>query len=406
MMQISKTLFLLTAIIALTASVINANVIADSSTVRQDSTAALSAGNIAADSSGSQDSTALPAESGIAADSSAAQDRTAVLTDGNIRPGTLTHQDTASQASKEINGLETSAAKLDINPDAKPKTRPDTSSKISGAYWGFGIGLSVGSIPVFDLWRNALPNTMPLLGITPDFGSSLVQGDTLPLRYSVSEPPDQFSFTLPFCISLHNIKEKSATAFALSFYQNSKQFQSIFQFTGDSLGRRVSIYETLSYYSLSIEAAYMREIPPVFFSIDGSQRSYLSMTICASPINTFTRDHGVKNEAPKGDPRMQALADSVSKNLAPKLTANGMSLSWRLGICAIRNQGQGSGLEIGLYYSGSYAASFQSEGAKITTGQIDPKDKDAGKPLSFLSNRIEFKATFLMSSNRDKLVTQ
>ncbi|MCL2218710.1 MAG: hypothetical protein FWC23_02170 [Chitinispirillia bacterium] len=284
----------------------------------------------------------------------------------------------------------------------------DTSTvrnNMAGTYFGFGAGLSIGSIPVFTMWQNTLPETMGRLGITQNFGADPLVNDTMPLRYRVSEIPDQFNFTLPLSVSLHSIKPGSAMSFALSFFHNSKQFQSILLFDRDTLNRRISIYETMRYYSLSIEAAYQKAIPPVFFSIDGAQQAYLSMSIGLSPINTFTRDNGVKLSAPENDLRMQTLADSVQKSFTG-LSSNGMSLIWRFGISTIKSYGQGGGIEMGLYYGGSYASYFYNEGERVNNGQIDPASLNAGKPLSFISNRIEFKAAFLRSSSSEKLVSQ
>jgi hypothetical protein len=285
-------------------------------------------------------------------------------------------------------------------------TPPDTTAMMAGAYWGFGIGLSIGSVPVFGLWRNALPDTMRHLGITtPFFGADPLTGDIQPLQYRVTEAPDNFNFTLPFSISIRDIKPSRATVLALSFFHSGKQFQSEFYFLNDTLNRRVSLYENLSYYSVALEAAYMAAIPPVFFSINGTQQAYFTVAAGASPINTLTRNNGIKIEAPADDPRMQALADSVQKSLA-KLKTNGMSLSWRVGISALRNYGQGGGLEMGLYYGGTYTTYFYNDGERINTGQIDPNNDGADKPLSFLSNRIEFKVTFLMSPDHKKRVSQ
>jgi hypothetical protein len=293
---------------------------------------------------------------------------------------------------------------IDTDTDTPAAVKPDTA-KLAGTYLGFGVGLSVGTIPIFTKWQDALPDSMQRFGITPLFGRDMVPGDTMFLRYRIAQPPDQFNFTLPFAVSVHNINAGSATSYALSFFHTSKQFQAEIFPHLDTSNRRVHIHETLRYYSLTLEATYMKAIPPEFFSVDGAQQTFLSMSIGASPVNVMTRSGGVKADLAEDDLRMRAVADSARTRLG-NLSANGMSFSWRIGFSTIRNYGQGGGLELGLYYGGSYTFRFYADGEQIMTGSINADDDNADKPLTFLSNRIEFKATFLMSSNRAKLVSQ
>jgi hypothetical protein len=290
---------------------------------------------------------------------------------------------------------------------AAPDTRRDTvsdnfASIIEGTFVGIGAGLSAGSIPLFAMWQNSLPDGMSGLGIDPLFGIDPTAGDTAALRYSPVESPDMFNFTLPLSVSVHHVNSKRAVAFALSFFRSAKQFQSAITVAGDTSGRRINIYEMLGYTSLMVEAAYKRPIPPVFFSIDGSRQTFLSLSAGISPLNYFTRESEVEvanRRAPDDDTRMQLAAKNAKERFAG-LSSNGTSVQWRAGFSTIRGYSHGGGLEMGIYYGGSYNARFYHNGNNVTNGQIHAGAENADKPLSFVTHRIEFQATFLKPVKR------
>ena len=270
----------------------------------------------------------------------------------------------------------------------------EPTPKMAGKLVGFGVGLSVGSIALFRMWQDALPTDIGGLRLSPDFGADLAAGDTALLSYASIETPDQFNFTLPFSLSLYRIKSRSAASLTATFSRNSKQFQASLSSARDSVNRRINILETLSYTTLALEATYMTAIPPAFFSIDGSEQTYLTMSVGAGPVNYLSRKGEVKGNFDEDDPRMTAVRDSVGK-MFTTLSSNGMSLTWRIGISAIKNHQRGGGLEIGLYYGGSYTTYFHVDGERIPTGRINANHAKAGKPLSFISNRIEFKVSLM-----------
>ncbi|MDR2577321.1 MAG: hypothetical protein LBC70_00720 [Chitinispirillales bacterium] len=268
--------------------------------------------------------------------------------------------------------------------------------KLTGTLFGFGAALSVGTIPVFTMWQNTLPNMMSDLGITAAFGNDLVPGDTALLRYRVIQAPDEFNFVIPFTLSIHSIRDDHAISLAVSFFQNVKRFQSELSYSGDdTLARRVNLYEMLAYTTVSLEAAYHWSIPPVLFSVDRAQETYFTLGAGVSPFNYFTRSGGVTNRSPEDDERMRAVADTVQKRFSA-LTTNGMALSWRAGITTVRAYAQGSGLEMGLYYTGSYSTHFSIDGERLMESGVHPVDEEKDRPLTFISNRIEFRVSFLI----------
>jgi len=298
-----------------------------------------------------------------------------------------------------------SAVNKDSSESGKrpPASKPDADPPpLLGACWGFGVGLSVGTVPIFPMWQRNFPNTLRQLGL-PDTSN----GEKTLLRYRVTESPDAFNFALPFRLSLHSIGEKRSFSFSVMFFRNSKEFQSTLDIS-DTAARRINILERLSYYSASIEAAGDLAIPPIFFSVDGSQQTFLSLALGLSPINAFTRECEFENDFNNNDARMQAVADSVKKTFAT-ISGNGLSFSWRIGISVIKQYPSGYGSELGLYYSGSYSNLFYSDGVRLTEEHIKTRGTDinaesvtGGKPLSFLSNQAEFRATLLVPTARKK----
>jgi len=298
-----------------------------------------------------------------------------------------------------------SAVNKDSSESGKhpPASKPDAAPPpLLGAYWGLGVGLSVGTVPIFPMWQRYFPNTLRQFGLS-DTGS----GETAPLRYNIIESPDAFNFALPFRLSVYSVGEKRVFSFSVSFFRNSKDFQSTLYIT-DTVTRRIDILERLAYYSASIEAAGNWAIPPVFFSVDGSQQTFLSLALGLSPVNAFTRECEIENDFNNNDTRMQTVADSVKKTLAT-ISGNGLSLSWRIGISVIKRYPSGYGSELGLYYSGSYSNRFYSDGVRLTEEHIKTRGTDlnaesvtGGKPLSFLSNQAEFRATLLVPAGRKK----
>ncbi len=287
---------------------------------------------------------------------------------------------------------------------AHPKTN-DEPPRLSGAHWGFGVGLSVGVVPIFHIWQRHLPDSLRHIGLSPAFAADTV-ADAATLRYRVTELPDAFNFAVPLSISLYNIGEKRVFSLTVSFFRNVKEFQSTLSIDSDVATRRIDILERLTYYSASIEAALRWTIPPIFFSINGSQQTLLTVALGASPVNAFTREDEIQTDFDDGDARMRAVADSVGKTLSA-LSGNGLSLSWRIGISVVKRHQSGYGSEIGLFYNGSYGGRFYSDGVRLTESHIKTRGADLnaqnvinGKPLSFLSNQAEFRATLLVPTRR------
>jgi len=271
---------------------------------------------------------------------------------------------------------------------------------------GVGAGMSIGSVPLFTLWQSSLPDSMSRIGLTPDFGIDMDEpaspNSSMNLKYAVTEAPEKFNIIFPLTLSVYNLKNDRIATLGVSFFYTSKQFQSMIYPELDTLMRRVNIDEKLSLYSFTLEAGYQKAIPPEYFSISGSQKTLFSMSLAASPFNMFTRSGKVRTSVPESDERMRAAADSARKNFSD-LSSNGKALSWRLGVTTLRNYGNSSAIEMGLFYGGSYSALFyDGSGSRTRKSHIHITEDERDKNLTFLQNRIELRMTFLRSLNRER----
>jgi hypothetical protein len=282
-------------------------------------------------------------------------------------------------------------------------TKSDTAV-IEGKYYGFGMGLSLGAIPLFSTWKIALLDSLSRIDITPSFGRDSATNNLGDLKHNVIEAPEEFNFFIPLHISLYSVKENRSASLGLSFFSNVKQFQAEIVPTLDTGGRLVNIYETMKFYSLALEASWQMAIPPEYFSITGSQKTFVSLTLGLSPVQYISRDGDVR--VTNGDTRMQSVADTVKKKMMPDFSANGASASWRVGIGTLKSLQNGSALEMGLYYSGAYSGYFFRDGKKVMKSDIHIGEDETDNPLSFISNRIEFKVTYLIPVKREKQKNQ
>ncbi|MDR0307315.1 MAG: hypothetical protein LBI42_10840 [Chitinispirillales bacterium] len=286
-------------------------------------------------------------------------------------------------------------ALLNMTQNSELRTR-ESKFKGSETLLGVGAGMSIGSIPLFTMWKNSLPDSIVHMGIPIDFGKNELTGDTAALRYTITNSPEEFNVILPVNLSVYNIKNDRIATLGLSFFYTSKQFQSMIFPYLDTLNRRVNIDEKLHFYSLSLEAGYQKAISPAFFSIDGSQKTLFSLYLAASPLNFFKRNGSVKTSVPKNDERIHSVADSVREKFS-YISANGSSLSWRLGFTTLKRYSDKGGLETGLFYGGSYNALFYNKGSRIAKSKIFTAENESDKNLSFLQSKIELRVTLLRS---------
>ena len=280
---------------------------------------------------------------------------------------------------------------------------PRANSNLLG---GIGFGFTIGNVPLFNTWKNSLPDSLRHVGLDPGFGKILpdsvnsISADTMGLIYIISERPEIYNMTVPVYLSVQRIKEDELTSLGLSFFHTSKQFQSMVFPGRDTLGRRVNIHEKLSFYSLALEVGYQKVIPDQYFKIEGVDKTYFTAALSASPLSAFSKKASVTTSVPAGDIRMHTAADIIKTHLTT-LSSNGVALSWRLGISTMKRNPLGGGMDLGVHYSGSWYTLFTHNGFPTLNKHIHTQAPKPDRPLSFLSNRIEFRVSFLRAIGKN-----
>ncbi|MFP4163188.1 MAG: hypothetical protein ACLFQB_04310 [Chitinispirillaceae bacterium] len=276
-----------------------------------------------------------------------------------------------------------------------------------GMLLGAGVGFSIGSIPLFTLWQKSLPDSLDHLGLDPQSGtimpdsSNSIEADTNQLSYEITEEPEVYNITLPIYLTAMHVEEDRMISVGASFLYTSKQFQTSVYPEPDTLDRRVNIREKMNFYSLALELAYKKAIPPQYFSIDGTDRAFFTAALSLSPLCAFTKESSASTSIPAEDLRMHALRDTIQSRLTP-LSSFGAALSWQFGISTLKHSSNGGGLEIGLQYSGSWHSLFSNEGSKVLNRDIYYRAPKANKPLSFISSRIELKVSVFRALGDDQ----
>jgi hypothetical protein len=254
---------------------------------------------------------------------------------------------------------------------------------------GAGIGLAVGSIPVFSLWKNGLPQS--LAGFDLSASSFSLPADTVPLAFSIRENPDVYNMVFPLSISFDRCFSQSRFGTALSFSFISKKYTSSIATTADSSLRRVDIRQQLALYTLSLDLVYGRKIPNRYFSVDGVDRTDAIIGISIVPLVALNKTSSIKSNTQ--DPRFTALADSLSKGVN-SFSSYGVAFGWRAGIMTLRRLSNRGGVEAGISYFGAWSGRFRTSGAPLLENQVS-KTGISQTELGSVSSRLELTVSFI-----------
>jgi hypothetical protein len=301
--------------------------------------------------------------------------------------------DTTGVASQHID----SSKKFDSARGSSPAKASDTTkdSLKTGVNFdscmiiGAGIGLSVGSIPVFSIWKNGLPQSLAGFGIS---SSSLGQpADSVPLAFFLKENPDIYNMVFPLSISFDRCFSQSRLGTALSFSLISKNYTSSIATAADSSLRRIDIRQQLSLYTLTLDLLYGRKIPARYFSVDGVDRTDAIIGISIAPLLALNKRSSIKSNT--SDPRFTSLADSLAKG-ANSFSSYGVAFGWRAGIMTLRRLSNQGGVEAGISYFGAWSGRFRTGEVPLLERQISNTGAE-GKEISSISHRIELSVSLV-----------
>ncbi len=289
---------------------------------------------------------------------------------------------------------------LNMGPALQPVS--DSSSILipdTKFFIGAGGGLSIGSIPLFSLWGQTLPDSLRFLGLSKDFGkvqpdsANSISADTMDLRYKVTESPEIYNIAVPVHLTFMHVNDNRALSLGLALFYTSKQFQSNLYIDQDT-ARHINLSEKMSFYSVALEIGYQKPIPVQYFKIDGADMAYFSTFLSISPLCVFSKSESIKTFSNEDDQRITTIQETLKPQISD-LSARGAALSWQLGISTLKRYPSGSALNMGLYYIGSFHALFSEKGKTVYNKEISPSASKPDKPVSFLSTRLEFKVDFL-----------
>jgi hypothetical protein len=312
------------------------------------------------------------------------------------------------------------------NNDSVPKIHPvmlspakDTlsSKKIikdtsfdSGVYAGIGIGWSLGKFDAEQLWERTLPSTLIDLHLkdttlvippgTTNTGSSLSNGDSSLLRFSIKDKPSSYNMTFPISISLTKYRKGDRFTGALAFSLFSKNQKSSVSMLNDSLSRRIDLRQKFLLYSLSLHFMYSKRISPIYFSIDGIDRSDLLLGLSITPLMRMKTTGSTKRYSDADDSRIIGIEDTIKKQLLNN-NSYGFGMSIRTGISTTQQYSTGA-LQIDLLYTLSWNDYFYNNGNRVHRGTLNKNDPEPDRTLSFLSNRLEINFSLLRKSSKSK----
>lgn len=256
------------------------------------------------------------------------------------------------------------------------------------------------------MWEKTLPDSLKDFGllsgsfsISPDTASSdsLTRlGDTSGLRFSIKEKPAIYNLSVPLTLSITKFRERSHFTSALTFSLFSKTQKGSIYVLNDSLDRRVDIRQKFMMYSLTLNFLYGTRINPRYFSIDGVDRTNFMLGVGITPLVSMNRTFSTKRHS--DDIRIRSIEDSISSLFKDKHDY-GFAANVKTGITTQSHLAKG-GIEVGLFYTLSWYNYFLNDGDRVYRRDLNPSEKDADKPLSFISNRVELTITLIRPAKK------
>jgi hypothetical protein len=258
-----------------------------------------------------------------------------------------------------------------------------------GNYFGFGAGAALGNLPVIDLWKRSLCSSLEICNLTDSSFST--PEDKSDLKFTVLEKPDAYDLGFPLSVNFLHFNENSFISTAASFFMINKQYKAIISSDNDSMQRKTDLKQTLRFYTVSLDFDFGKSIPREYFSIDGVDKSFFTAGFGVSPIVSVKTGYNVSST--KGDIRMQNVKTYVSSSIN-NVGAYGAGFTFRAGLTTVHNLRRGA-LQTSLLYSCNLFDYFRKSGSFINNNDIYSEASDGTHRLSFLSNRIELRFTFL-----------
>ncbi len=284
-------------------------------------------------------------------------------------------------------------------PGRKADTAADSFDCRTGTIVGAGIGLSLGSMPEFDIWNSNLAQHLSDLGLSDS--SFQVHGlDTGLLAFTVRQSPDLFSMTFPITIYVGQLYPRHRLTGSLSFAYLTKEYDARLSLVNDS-ARYFDLQQKLGLYSFTAGLTWGSRIPERYFSVEGIDRTDALIGIIASPWLALRRSTTI-GAPPTTDVRLTELYQAVLPQVS-SFSAIGIAYGWRMALATVKHRSKRSGLEAELAYSGMWNTRFRtSSGTTIAQADLGDKTSAAGSTLSYYTSRIEISVSLFRKVSSEK----
>jgi hypothetical protein len=318
--------------------------------------------------------------SSVKPDSSTRAFGTTTIADSSIKKTSTPITDTTRNTSKS---LPDSVLKAMAKP--KADTAKDSAKPFFNApYYNVGFGWGLGAFPLYSDWQQALPDSAnAIMPINPDT-----------FKMTLKEPVNSYNIILPIYLSYTPyVYRNSSVAFEGSFLYFDKNMNATLK--RDSGDAKIEYQQDLRTLTFSIGAMYRRTIDPQYFKVDNIDKTSFIAGIGIIPIITLDRTTTTKSS---GIPDSVMIAvHSNQKNLS----ATGMGITWKLGICAQQLFPKSSGMEVSLVYQGRFSGFFRTKDGFLLNNDINPSAANPYNKLSFVFNALEIQVT-LCSGKKER----
>ncbi len=244
----------------------------------------------------------------------------------------------------------------------------DTSYRVwHSPFWSFGLGWSIGAMPVFNVWEEGLPYSIEEISVLSSFP------DSLNLTLTLIEKPNTYNINFPIFVSftpyIRNNRHISLTG---SFFVMRKIYKAVVR--DESRNTIWKSEQTLSLSSFLLGIRLIQPIPEKYFSVKKIEKVSFLIGISGSPLLVLNGE---------------SITVLNSKSTADNdFTAYGIGVSWELGISTLRKLSKKNGLEIGIYYLGSWNGRFMDNGHHINQGDLNPQNSKPSEIVQFTPQRI------------------
>ncbi|MBD3419393.1 MAG: hypothetical protein GF398_04670 [Chitinivibrionales bacterium] len=292
----------------------------------------------------------------------------------------------------------------DAVSESGPVYAADTSYRFwQKPFWGFGAGWSLGSFPLFDLWKDGLPDSLGSFALPASVVFSRIAGvdtltDTVAFVYRAREQPDAYSINFPIAVSYTPYAAtKQRLSIDATFFFMLKSFVASVQVdtsitlpgTATAFEQLVEYSQRLTLYSFSLGATYKQHISTKYFTITNSDVTSINAGVRVHPLSIVrlktTAD--MPGSMPGGYKSVYTLIGTQADGYASDALGFGAGVSWRIGMTSLRRLENASGIEAGIYYAGQWFGYFYDGGERIVRSDINPQAGSA-KALTSLSHRF------------------